>query len=179
MSAALLFASTAAGMAAEPARTPVAVPSGAEVWLQEELSDRVPGMGLVQRYRFVMPTLAELVPPVEPGDFADELPPEMFDDAEGPGDTAQLSPAEQAELDAALGGLSIEGVPDGDPAADGISIQPALPGDGGVIDAPLPSELAAPTSPCPARSRAPRKAATWPPSPATRATPLCPPRPTS
>ena len=86
MSAALLFASTAAGMAAEPARTPVAVPSGAEVWLQEELSDRVPGMGLVQRYRFVMPTLAELVPPVEPGDFADELPPEMFDDAEGPGD---------------------------------------------------------------------------------------------
>ncbi|WP_273502545.1 DUF6497 family protein [Paracoccus sphaerophysae] len=149
MSAALLFASTAAGMAAEPARTPVAVPSGAEVWLQEELSDRVPGMGLVQRYRFVMPTLAELVPPVEPGDFADELPPEMFDDAEGPGDTAQLSPAEQAELDAALGGLSIEGVPDGDPAADGISIQPALPGDGGVIDAPLPSELAAPDATLP------------------------------
>ena len=88
MSAALLFASTAAGMAAEPARTPVAVPSGAEVWLQEELSDRVPGMGLVQRYRFVMPTLAELVPPVEPGDFADELPPD-----DPPGASAALPPS--------------------------------------------------------------------------------------
>ena len=65
-------------MAANGAQPLVPVPSGAEVWLQEELTDRVPGLGLVQRYRFVMPSLAALVPPVSEEDMAEGLPPRCW-----------------------------------------------------------------------------------------------------
>lgn len=126
-------------MAANGAQPLVPVPSGAEVWLQEELTDRIPGVGLVQRYRFVMPALAALVPPVTEDDMAEGLPPEMLDEPFG--DDTPLTPDEQAELDAALGDLVIEAVPDDGPG--GFSIDP-LPDDGGLADAPLPSELAPP-----------------------------------
>ncbi|KGJ17498.1 DUF6497 family protein [Paracoccus sanguinis] len=151
-------APVAVGAAADAAHERVEVPSGAEVWLQEEITDRVPGMGLVARFRFVMPALEDVVPAVDPADLADHLPADMV---EGMQDTRPLSPAEQAELDAALGDLVIEAVPDqghgagaGDPAwggagSSGISITPVLPGDGGEIDAPLPSELAAPDAALP------------------------------
>ncbi|WP_134726690.1 DUF6497 family protein [Paracoccus luteus] len=160
--AALICAFLAAGTAAAvtPARIPV--PSGAEVWRQEVLTDRVPGMGLVQRYRYVMPALADLVPPIPEEDLMDNLPADMIDI---PPDQPEqpLTPAEQAELDAALaelsaGGLMIEGVPADDAAPDqgpvapdgGMAAMPeldlgALSGDdGGAMDGPLPSELAPP-----------------------------------
>lgn len=138
-------------MAAEPTHPPIAVPSGAEVWLQEELSDKLPGMGLVQRYRFVMPSLAGSVPPVDETAVADNLPADMFDEPLDPnGPDAPLTASEQAELDAALGDLVIEAVPQGETMPEGgISVTPGLPGDGGEIDAPLPSELAAPDVPAP------------------------------
>lgn len=147
MSAALLFASTAAGMAAEPSHPLIAVPSGEEVWLQEELTDRVPMTGNVLRLRFVMPSLDELVPPVTQEDLEDNLPLDMYDEG---GSDVPLTPEEQAELDQALGGLVIEAVPDGEPI-----IAPPLPGDDGAIDAPLPSELAAPDAPDPEHPLAP------------------------
>lgn len=145
MSATLLFASTAAGMAAEPAHPTIAVPSGAEVWLQEELTDKVPSTGMVLRLRFVMPALNELVPPVSDADIMDNLPADMVDEP-FEGEDAPLSPEEQAELDAALGEMAINEAVKADGSSDGpsISIAPALPGDGGIVDAPLPSELAAP-----------------------------------
>lgn len=59
----LLF--TAALAASAGTLVPVAVPSGAQVWLQEVLTDRVTGVGLVARFRFVMPALADQVPPAE------------------------------------------------------------------------------------------------------------------
>lgn len=142
-SVAVLFASITAGTAAESAQAPVAVPSGAEVWLQEELTDKVPGLGLVQRYRFVMPSLASLVPEPESADPADNLPADMIDET-GP-DDAPLTPAEQAELDQALSDLVVSAVPGSDAERQN-GISPALPGDGGEVDAPLPSELAAPDS---------------------------------
>jgi|GEM_PF-995146 len=146
MSVVLLFASTAAGMAANGTQPLVPVPSGAEVWLQEELTDSIPGVGPVQRYRFVMPSLAALVPAMDEDEMAAELPPELLDEA---GPDAPLTPEEQAELDAALGDLVIEAVP-GDASGDGaFSIEPALPDEGGVSDAPLPSELAPPDPPFP------------------------------
>ena len=156
-SAALLcaFLAVGAAAAATPARIPV--PSGAEVWRQEVLTERVPGMGLVQRYRYVMPALAELVPPIPEEDLMDNLPADMID---MPPDQAEqpLTPAEQAELDAALAelsmdGLVIEGVPQDEPAAPaggGLAATPGLDlgalagADDGAPDGPLPSELAAP-----------------------------------
>ena len=102
-------APVAVGAPADAAHERVEVPSGAEVWLQEEITDRVPGMGLVARFRFVMPALEDVVPAVDPADLADHLPADMV---EGMQDTRPLSPAEQAELDAALGDLVIEAVPD-------------------------------------------------------------------
>lgn len=133
-------------MAANGAQPLIPVPSGAEVWLQEELTDRVPGMGLVQRYRFVMPSLATLVPPANENDMAEGLPPEMLDEPFG--DDISLTPEEQAELDSALGDLVIEVVPGA--GGEDLSIGP-LPGDGDgeVVDAPLPSELAPPDAPLP------------------------------
>ena len=124
-------------MAANGAQPLIPVPSGAEVWLQEELADRIPGVGLVQRYRFVMPALATLVPPLDEDEMAADLPPELLDEA---GPDAPLTPEEQAELDSALGELVIEAVP----GKEGMPPEPALPGDEGVVDAPLPSELAPP-----------------------------------
>ena len=144
MSAALLFASTVAGMAADPSHPLIAVPSGVEVWLQEELSDRVPGMGLIQRYRFVMPSLDEMVPPLDEADLIDNLPADMLDEGDAGPDTP-LTPAEQAEVDQALAELMIEAAPADDLDTGAIVIDPSMPGDG-VIDAPLPSELAAPDS---------------------------------
>lgn len=153
--AALLFAATAAGAAAEPTHAPIPVPSGAEIWLQETLTDRVPGMGLVQRYRFVMPALDELVPPIPEADMTANLPPaDMLDDPyEG---DVPLTDAEQAEIDSALGGLVILPAPDQGPdqgpdegddvRADGIG---GLPPDDGRSDAPLPSDLAAPDATLP------------------------------
>lgn len=140
MSAALLLASTAASTATAPTPAHIAVPSGAEVWLQEGITDRVPGVGLVQRYRFVMPSLAALVPPSGADDGLTDLPPDMVDEGPGAGDQP-LTPAEQAELDAAIGDLVISEVP---PEGEGVGKAPPLPGDGGEIDGPLPSELAAP-----------------------------------
>lgn len=131
-------------MAANGAQPLIPVPSGAEVWLQEELTDRVPGLGLVQRYRFVMPSLATLVPPLDEGDMADRLPPEMLDEPFD--EDVPLTPEEQAELDDALGDLVIQQVPDD--SADGLSLQP-LPDSGGIDDAPLPSELAPPDATLP------------------------------
>lgn len=149
--AALLFAATAAGAAAEPTHAPIPVPSGAEIWLQETLTDRVPGMGLVQRYRFVMPALDELVPPIPEADMNANLPPpDMLDDPyEG---DLPLTEAEQAEIDSALGGLVILPAPaqgadqGGDVRAGGIG---GLPPDDGRNDAPLPSDLAAPDATLP------------------------------
>ena len=132
-------------MAADGAQPLVPVPSGAEVWLQEELTDRVPGVGLVQRYRFVMPALETLVPPMPEDNMAESLPPELLDEPLAEDET--LTPEEQAELDEALGDLVIQAVPD-EPAG-GLSIEPVLPGDEGVNDAPLPSELAPPDATLP------------------------------
>ena len=56
-------APVAVGAAADAAHERVEVPSGAEVWLQEEITDRVPGMGLVARFRFVMPALEDVASP--------------------------------------------------------------------------------------------------------------------
>ena len=77
--------------------------------------------------------------------MAEGLPPELLDEPFG--EEAALTPEEQAELDAALGELMIEPVPD--EGEGGIPIEPLLPGDGGVIDAPLPSELAPPDAALP------------------------------
>ena len=131
LSAVLLFASSLAGFASEAAQPLISVPSGAEVWLQEERSDRIPGLGLVQRYRFVMPSLAARVPPVDETTFDDVVPPDMLDEhLEAP-----LTPEEQAELDELLGGFSIEAVPEVDEG----ETQPSEP-----EAAPLPSELSPP-----------------------------------
>lgn len=131
LSAVLLFASTLAGLASEAGQPLIPVPSGAEVWLQEERSDRIPGLGLVQRYRFVMPSLAARVPPVDETTFDDVVPPDMLDEhLEAP-----LTPEEQAELDELLGGFSIEAVPEVDEG----ETQPPEP-----EAAPLPSELSPP-----------------------------------
>lgn len=131
LSAVLLFASSLAGFASEAAQPLISVPSGAEVWLQEERSDRIPGLGLVQRYRFVMPSLAARVPPVDETTFDDVVPPDMLDEhLEAP-----LTPEEQAELDELLGGFSIEAVPEVDEG----ETQPPEP-----EAAPLPSELSPP-----------------------------------
>ncbi|WP_415393142.1 DUF6497 family protein [Paracoccus sp. SJTW-4] len=131
LSAVLLFASSLAGFASEAAQPLISVPSGAEVWLQEERSDRIPGLGLVQRYRFVMPSLAARVPPVDETTFDDVVPPDMLDEhLEAP-----LTPEEQAELDELLGGFSIEAVPE---VGEG-ETQPSEP-----EAAPLPSELSPP-----------------------------------
>lgn len=131
-------------MAANGAQPLIPVPSGAEVWLQEELTDRVPGLGLVQRYRFVMPSLAILVPPLDEGDMADGLPPGMLDEPFD--EDVPLTPEEQAELDDALADLVIQQVPDD--GADGLSLQP-LPDSGGIDDAALPFELAPPDATLP------------------------------
>lgn len=152
ISAAILSAAATAALAAEPAHTLIPVPSGAEVWLQEELTDTVPGMGLIQRFRFVMPALAELVPDAGSADASDSVPPEMLDET-GP-DDAPLTPSEQAELDQALGDLVVSAVPDDgaapqDGAEDAITVAPALPGDGDGAHAPLPSQLSPPDSPPP------------------------------
>ncbi|WP_449041665.1 DUF6497 family protein [Paracoccus sp. (in: a-proteobacteria)] len=131
LSAVLLFASTLAGLASEAGQPLIPVPSGAEVWLQEERSDRIPGLGLVQRYRFVMPSLAARVPPVDETTFDDVVPPDMLDEhLEAP-----LTPEEQAELDELLGGFSIEAVPEVD---EGEALPPEPEA------APLPSELSPP-----------------------------------
>ncbi|SHM55292.1 hypothetical protein SAMN05444389_11351 [Paracoccus solventivorans] len=131
LSAVLLFASTLAGLASEAGQPLIPVPSGAEVWLQEERSDRIPGLGLVQRYRFVMPSLAARVPPVDETTFDDVVPPDMLDEhLEAP-----LTPEEQAELDELLGGFSIEAVPEVDEGETQLS-EPET--------APLPSELSPP-----------------------------------
>ncbi|WP_182804374.1 DUF6497 family protein [Paracoccus sp. MC1862] len=140
LSAALLFATTATGMAANGAQPLVPVPSGAEVWLQEELADSIPGVGPVHRYRFVMPSLAALVPPWDEGETTADLPPELLDET---GPEMPLTPEEQAELDAALGELVIEIMPED----EGILIAPAMPDDDGAFDAPLPSELSPPDPP--------------------------------
>ena len=162
MSAALLFATTAAGAAADPAHPLIPVPSGAEVWLQESMTDRVPGMGLVQRYRFVMPKLADAVPPMPEADMTANLPPEDMLDGPIDGPDVPLTAAEQAEIDAALGDLEIRPASD-DPSVDW---QPGSPAGGdpagvqdfgtsgadagpGAIDGPLPSELAAPDAALP------------------------------
>ncbi|ARJ70523.1 DUF6497 family protein [Paracoccus contaminans] len=152
ISAAILSAAATAALAAEPARTLIPVPSGAEVWLQEELTDTVPGMGLVQRFRFVMPALAELVPEAGSADASDSVPPEMLDETAP--DDAPLTPSEQAELDEALGDLVVSAVPDAgaaplDEAGGELSLSPALPGDGDGAHAPLPSQLSPPDSPPP------------------------------
>ncbi len=74
---AALFLTLAAASSDPKALIPV--PSGARVWLQETLSDKVVGMGAVQRYRFVMPALADQVPPVDVADGEDFLPGELTD----------------------------------------------------------------------------------------------------
>lgn len=131
LSAVLLFASTLAGLASETAQSPIPVPSGAEIWLQEERSDRIPGLGLVQRYRFVMPSLAARVPPVDETTFDDVVPLDMLDEhLEAP-----LTPEEQAELDELLGGFSIEAVPE-------LDEDDTLPPEHEA--APLPSQLSPP-----------------------------------
>ncbi|MDO5369749.1 DUF6497 family protein [Paracoccus sp. (in: a-proteobacteria)] len=124
-------------MAANGAEPLVPVPSGAEVWLQEELADSIPGVGPVHRYRFVMPSLAALVPPWDEGEMAADLPPELLDET---GPEMPLTPEEQAELDAALGELVIEIMPED----EGISIAPAMPDEDDSFHAPLPSELSPP-----------------------------------
>lgn len=144
MTAALLLAAAAAAADAAPDQPAIDVPSGAEVWLQETMTDRVPGMGLIQRYRFVMPALEELVPPVPDAMLDANLPPADMLDAPYEGDMP-LTADEQAEIDAALGGLVITPVPAGDAA-------PGLPDDaaGGTgSGAPLPSELAPPDAALP------------------------------
>ena len=82
--------------------TPLAVPSGTEVWLQEVLTEQVAGMGLVSRFRFVMPALAAQVPEIGAEgiqDYTDE----------------PLS----AEDEAALNDGSLSGTPAGGAAVDG------------------------------------------------------------
>lgn len=153
VAAAVLVASALPGTADDPAPAAIPVPSGDKVWLQEELTDKVPGMGLVQRFRFVMPSLADVVPDAGSSDATDSLPADMLD--EPGGDDAPLTPAEQAELDEALGGLVVSAVPESGGTPGGATPPPALPGDGGEIDAPLPSELAAPDAAMPDAGQGP------------------------
>ncbi len=75
---AALFLTLAA--ASGDAKPLIPVPSGARVWLQETLADTVVGMGAVQRYRFVMPVLADQVPPVDITDGEGFLPGELTDE---------------------------------------------------------------------------------------------------
>lgn len=124
----------------------IPVPSGAEVWLQEELTDRVPGVGPVQRFRFVMPDLSGLVPPPSEDGMAEGLDPDLLDEPFA-GDLP-LTPEEQAELDDAGGDLLIAPVPQADPGA-GASLAPMPEDLGGLEDAPLPEELAAPDAALP------------------------------
>lgn len=130
-------------MAAESGHALIAVPSGAEVWLQEELSERLPGTGLVRRYRFVMPALAARVPLPE-ADMFHGIPSELLDEHL---EDLPLTAEEQMELDALLGELSIEPVPGSDtgeePDFGGISIAP-LPDGASDYGAPRPDELLPP-----------------------------------
>lgn len=70
------FLDAAGSLAAE--RDMILLPSGAEVYLQETLSDSIGDSGLTYRYRFVMPDLASRVPSTSgpAGEF--------MEDAEGP-----------------------------------------------------------------------------------------------
>ena len=78
----LYFAAGLNLASAASAETPaplIDLPSGAKVYLQEKLEDNVGDYGLTQRFRFVMPDLADRVPSTEGSatDFTEEgLPPE-------------------------------------------------------------------------------------------------------
>lgn len=150
----LLLASLAAGAAAEGAAGRLAVPSGDEVWLQETLQDKVPGIGIVERYRFVMPSLATQVPAAPAGDVMADIPPDLLDEPT-PQSDAPLSADDQAAVSAALdqlaqdnaladtgGGVSADG------QAQGIEALPRLDlpdgSEGGLEPGPAPSDLAAP-----------------------------------
>ncbi|WP_299363975.1 DUF6497 family protein [uncultured Paracoccus sp.] len=111
--------------AADSAHVLFPVPSGAEVWLQEVLTDRVVGMGLVGRFRFVMPALADQVPPIE------------LDMHELPGETLT------DEDIAALNDGSLSGEPLDEPGAnDPEPIFEVLPPDTPAIDVgPDPTEM--------------------------------------
>lgn len=127
---ALMVASAAsAGAARAPSIT---LPSGGSVWLQESLTDDLPGVGRVARFRFVMPKLAEMVP--DDGLPATEMPQEG------------LSEDEIAALnDGSLSGVASE---PGTEAAPEIDIAPAPEGgaaDDGMIpesafDTPVPAQ---------------------------------------
>lgn len=122
----LLTTALATGTGAD---APLAVPSGAQVWLQEVLTDNVVGMGLVARFRFVMPSLADQVPPAESytDDYADV--PLSDDDVE------------------ALNDGSISGTPVDEEAAEdgGAPVFEVLPPETPALD--LTPGLGAPASP--------------------------------
>ena len=120
----LLSTALAAGAGAD---APLAVPSGAQVWLQEVLTDKVVGMGLVARFRFVMPSLADQVPPST--DYTDDYADVPLSD----------------EDVAALNDGSLRGTPvDEGGAGDGAPVFEVLPPDTPALDL---TQHAAPTSP--------------------------------
>ena len=120
----LLSTALAAGPGAD---APLAVPSGAQVWLQEVLTDKVVGMGLVARFRFVMPSLADQVPPST--DYTDDYADVPLSD----------------EDVAALNDGSLRGTPvDEGGAGDGAPVFEVLPPDTPALDL---TQHAAPTSP--------------------------------
>lgn len=85
--AALLAPLVWAVQAAAEGREMIDLPSGAQVYLQETIVDRLGDTGLTHRYRYVMPDLALRVPAtVGPaGEFGDS-PPLDIDALEGPVD---------------------------------------------------------------------------------------------
>ena len=73
MIAALALGGSAAGSSAKAPL--IEVPSGAEVWPLDMIDDAPGVAGLTYRYRFVMPSLADLVPATE-GPVTEDLTPE-------------------------------------------------------------------------------------------------------
>lgn len=76
--------------AAPPGPVMIALPSGSQAYLHEVIIDRLGDMGLTYRYRYVMPDLALLVPPADPGGASDFGPQDIntddWDDADLEGD---------------------------------------------------------------------------------------------
>lgn len=131
MTAALILAIPS--LAAGAAGPPIPVPSGAEVWWQDMIDDAPGVAGLTYRYRFVMPSLAELVPATE-GFATEELTAEDISELDALGSDTTLPPVDRSagELidpeDLDLGEVFV--MPGTEEAAD---LPPLLPADPDIL----------------------------------------------